>query len=58
MSVRLLVGSVLGCALVYYALSSAGSGPGLSDSAFLIGAAQAQSAQQNPFEKARTAVET
>ena len=58
MSVRLLVGSVVGCALVYYALSSAGRGPGLFDSAFLIGAAQAQTAQQNPLEKARTAVET
>jgi HlyD family secretion protein len=58
MSVRLLVGSALGCALVYYALSSAGRGPGLSDSAFLIGAAQAQTAQQSPLEKARTAVET
>ena len=57
MSVRMLVGSVLAFALVCVAVSMTGRGSRLFGSTLLIGAAQAQTAQQNPLEKARTAVE-
>ena len=57
MSVRLLMGSVLAGALIYFAASSAGRGPGFSVDSLLIGTAQAQSAKQNPLEKARTALD-
>jgi HlyD family secretion protein len=45
-------------AFLYVALSIAGCALGFSTGALLIETAQAQSAQQNPLEKARTAVET
>ena len=45
-------------ALVCVAVSITGRGSRLFGSTLLIDAAQAQSAQQNPLEKARTAVET
>jgi HlyD family secretion protein len=58
MSVRLLAGSVLASVLVCLASSVAGHAPGFSLGALLIGTAAAQSPQQKPLEKARTAVET
>jgi len=57
MSVRLMVGSVLTFALVCIAISMAGRGSGLFANP-LIRAAEAQSTQQNPLDKARTAIET
>jgi HlyD family secretion protein len=54
MSVRLLAGSVLVC----FASSVAGHTLVFSLGALLIGPAAAQSPQQKPLEKARTAVET
>ena len=51
MSVRLLMGAVLAGALIYFAASSAGRGPGFSADSLLIGTAQAQSAQQIPSKK-------
>jgi HlyD family secretion protein len=53
-SVRLLGAFVLFCA----SLSIAGWVPGLSGSGLLVDSAQAQSAQPNPVEQARTAVES
>ena len=58
MSVRLLAGSVPAFVLVCLASSVVGHAPGFSLGAVLIGTAQAQTAQQKPLEKARTAVET
>ena len=56
--VRLLAGSVLASALFCLAVPIAGFELGFSSGSSLIDTAQAQSAQQNPLEKARTAVET
>jgi HlyD family secretion protein len=52
-SVRLLSAVMLGTALICTT-----SALGVSDGGFLIASAYAQSPQQNPLEKARTAVET
>ena len=57
MSVRMMVGSVLAFALFCIAISMAGRGSGLFANP-LIRAAEAQSTQQNPLDKARTAIET
>jgi HlyD family secretion protein len=50
--------SALGAALTCVALSTGGWALGFSNSGLLIGTAQAEPAQQNPMERARTAVET
>jgi HlyD family secretion protein len=49
---------VLGAALSCFILSVVTSGLGVSDRGLLVDSAYAQSKQQNPVEKARTAVET
>ena len=58
MPVRPLTTRVLETAVVCVALWLAAGAPGISDRGFLIVSAQAQSKQQNPVERARTAVET
>jgi HlyD family secretion protein len=58
MPVRPLTTRVLETAVVCVALWLAAGAPGISDRGFLIVSAQAQSKQQNPIERARTAVET
>src|SRR5215470_15817153 len=49
---------VLGPAIVCIVVSMFAWPPGISGHSFLIASAQAQSKQQDPLEKARTAVET
>jgi HlyD family secretion protein len=58
MSVRPLSPVLPTIALAFGALAIVASALGLSGGSALIPAAQAQPAQQNPLEKARTAVET
>ncbi len=56
--VRFVSAVVLGAALICVVLSVVPSALGVSDRGLLIVRAYAQSKQQNPLEKARTAVET
>jgi len=58
MSIRPIGPALPTIAIVFGTLAVAASVLGLSGASALIPAAQAQSAQQNPLEKARTAVET
>jgi HlyD family secretion protein len=58
MPIRPLTARVLGLAIVCVAAPMLAWAQGISDDGFLIARAQAQSKQQDPFEKARTAVET
>ena len=55
---RFMSALVLGAAVSCIALSVVTSALGVSDAGLLIDSAYAQSKQQNPLEKARTAVET
>src|SRR5215469_16137554 len=58
MPIRPLSARVLGPAIVCIVVSMLAWPPGISGHSFLIASAQAQSKQQDPLEKARTAVET
>jgi HlyD family secretion protein len=58
MAVRPLTVRVLGPAVVCIIVSMVTLAPGISGKGLLIASAQAQSKQQSPLEKARTAVET
>jgi HlyD family secretion protein len=55
---RPLTARILGPAVVCIVASMLAWAPGISGDGLLIASAQAQSKQQNPLEKARTAVET
>src|SRR5262245_827937 len=58
MPIRLLTVRVLRPAFVCLAAAIVACAPGISDDGLLIASAQAQSKQQDPLQKARTAVET
>ena len=58
MPVRLLIAQLLLAAVACVAVLVVTSAPGVMDTGLLIASAHAQSVQQNPLEKARTAVET
>jgi HlyD family secretion protein len=58
MPVRVLIAQLLSAAVACVAVLVVTSAPGVMVTGLLIASAHAQSAQQNPLEKARTAVET
>src|SRR5215471_13171364 len=58
MPIRPRSAGVLGPAIVCIVVSMRAWAPGISGDGLLIASAQAQSKQQDPLEKARTAVET
>jgi len=58
MAVRSLIPRILAPALVCIAVSMGASALGVSDEGLVIVSAQAQAPQQNPLERARSAVET
>jgi HlyD family secretion protein len=58
MPIRLVTVRILGPAVVCLAAAIVACAPGISGDGLLIASAQAQSKQEDPLEKARTAVET